>query len=173
MVTNVGEETVLFDHDLKLMGKVENYMQEVINTMRTSLRAVAVSSLEKLYAVGKNEWLKDGCAQTTLLINMLTWTKDVEAAFNKRKSSPMAMKDAWANQVTLLSDLIKLVQSDLTRPMRQKIGCMITMDAHSRDIILQLHDENVPSADEFQWQSQLKVYYLDDKKDFLLKIADA
>lgn len=173
MVTNVGEETVLFDHDLKLMGKVENYMQEVINTMRTSLRAVAVSSLEKLYAVGKNEWLKDGCAQTTLLINMLTWTKDVEAAFSKRKSSPNAMKDAWANQVTLLSDLIKLVQSDLTRPMRQKIGCMITMDAHSRDIILQLHDENVPSADEFQWQSQLKVYYLDDKKDFLLRIADA
>lgn len=35
--------------------------------------------------------------------------------------------------------------------MRQKIMCMITMDAHSRDIIMQLVDEGVQSAEEFQW----------------------
>ena len=57
-------------------------------------------------------------AQTTLLINMLTWTKDVEAAFDSLKSNPNAMKDAHTHQVKLLSDLIKMVQGDLTKPMR-------------------------------------------------------
>ena len=112
-------------------------------------------------------------AQTTLLINMLTWTKDVETAFSKVKSNPMAMKEAHVNQVKMLSDLIKMVQGDLSRPMRQKIGCMITMDAHSRDIIENLYLEKVMNADEFQWQSQLKVYWLEDKQDFILRIADA
>ena len=43
--------------------------------------------------------------------------------------------------------------------MRQKIMCMITMDAHSRDIIEKLRDEKVESKEEFQWQSQLKAYW--------------
>jgi dynein heavy chain len=85
----------------------------------------------------------------------------------------MAMKEAHVNQVKMLSDLIKMVQGDLSRPMRQKIGCMITMDAHSRDIIENLYLEKVMNADEFQWQSQLKVYWLEDKQDFILRIADA
>lgn len=81
MHTNVGVEFVEFSHDLKLMGKVENYLQEVINTMRTSLRDVAAASLLRLAQHGKEKWLSMDPAQTTLLINMLTWTKDVEEAF--------------------------------------------------------------------------------------------
>jgi len=44
-----------------------------------------------------------------------------------------------------------MVQGELTAGMRQKIMCMITMDAHSRDIIEKLRDEGVKQADEFQW----------------------
>jgi len=42
-----------------------------------------------------------------------------------------------------------MVQGDLTKPMRQKIGCMITMDAHSRDIIEKLYLEKVYNSEEF------------------------
>lgn len=73
----------------------------------------------------------------------------------------------------MLSDLIKIVQGDLSKPLRQKIMCMITMDAHSRDIIDKLKKEQVMNSEEFQWQSQLKVYWVEDKKDFAMKIADA
>ena len=51
--------------------------------------------------------------------------------------------------------------------------CLITMDAHSRDIIDKLINENVQQSDEFQWQSQLKAYFDTGKSDFRLKIADA
>jgi hypothetical protein len=53
MHTNVGTEYVEFSSPLKLLGKVENYMQEVINSMKTSLRDVAGQSLIKLAKHGK------------------------------------------------------------------------------------------------------------------------
>jgi dynein heavy chain len=80
----------------------------------------------------------------TLLINMVNWVVNVEKAFASKK-----MEQAYKDQVKLLTDLILMVQGDLTKSMRQKIMCMITMDAHSRDIILKLHDEKVANADEF------------------------
>ena len=134
-------------------------MQDVIDSMRSSLKDIAGESLVKLGKMTKEAWLKDDTAQTTLLINILVWTRDVEEAFGKLKSKAMAMKDCQNNQVKLLSDLIKMVQGDLSRPLRMKLMCMITMDAHSRDIIGKLYDEKVLNSDEFQWQSQLKVYW--------------
>jgi hypothetical protein len=57
MHTNVGVEYVQFTNPLKLMGKVENYMLEVINSMKNSLRDVAGESLIKLAKHGKEAWL--------------------------------------------------------------------------------------------------------------------
>jgi len=122
MITNVGIEYVEFTSPLKLNGKVENYMQDVINSMKTSLREIAGASLLRLAKHGKDAWLGMDPAQTTLLINMLNWTKDVEIGFNGIKNDKESMKKCHLNQVKLLSDLIKMVQGDLSRPMRQKIG---------------------------------------------------
>jgi len=135
MHTNVGIEYVQFSTVLKLMGKVETYMQDVIDTMRGSLKDIAGDSLKRLKTMTKDDWLKGDPAQTTLLINVLTWTEDVEKAFDAIATNKAAMADAHVHQIKLLSDLIKLVQGDLSKPLRQKIMCMITMDAHSRDII--------------------------------------
>ena len=66
-----------------------------------------------------------------------------------------------------------MVQGELTAGMRQKIMCMITMDAHSRDIIEKLRDQGVTSVDDFQWQSQLKCYWDGFVGDYVFKIADA
>ena len=97
MHTNVGIEYVEFTSPLKLLGKVENYMQEIINTMKSSLRDVAALSLVKLAKHGKEAWLAMDPAQTTLLINMLTWTKDVETAFGQIKGDKEAMKNCHLN----------------------------------------------------------------------------
>jgi len=94
MHTNVGTEYVKFTNDLKLQGKVETYMQDVIDTMRSSLKDIAGASLVRLGQMTKEQWLQGDPAQTTLLINILTWTRDVEQAFSKIKGNALAMKDA-------------------------------------------------------------------------------
>lgn len=59
------------------------------------------------------------------------------------------MKKTLADQIVDLKNLIMMVQGDLTKPVRQKIMCLITMDAHSRDIIDLLVKENVKKIDDF------------------------
>jgi dynein heavy chain len=71
------------------------------------------------------------------------WVKNVEAAFAALKGNPNSMKKAFEDQVESLTGLIKMVQGDLERPVRQKVMCLITMDAHSRDIIDKLVVEKV------------------------------
>ena len=82
---------------------------------------------------------------------MTNWSRNVEAAFANLKTNPKAMQGAFDDQVNGLSELIKLVQGDLEKPMRQKVMCLITIDAHSRDIIEKLEIEKSQSSDDFQW----------------------
>jgi len=83
------------------------------------------------------------------------------------------MPKCHQKQIDDLKALIMMVQGDLTKPVRQKIMCLITMDAHSRDIIGQLKDANVERIDDFLWQTQLKGCYDTGLADFCFRIADA
>ncbi len=173
METCVGKEVVQFPNPLKLVGKVENYLMDVIDCMKSSLNIIASKSVVNQHTMKKVDWLKQDPAQITLLVNMTNWSRNVEAAFASLKTNPKAMQGAFDDQVAGLSELIKLVQGDLEKPMRQKIMCLITIDAHSRDIIEKLEIEKSQSSDDFQWQAQLKVYFDTEKKDFFFRIADA
>jgi dynein heavy chain, axonemal len=173
METCVGKETVQFPKPLKLVGKVENYLMDVIDKMKESLNIIASKSVVNQNTMPKSDWLRQDPSQITLLINMANWSRNVEAAFNGLKTDPKAMEKALESQIDGLSDLIKMVQGDLDRPLRQKIMCLITIDAHSRDIIDKLHQEKCMSSDDFQWQAQLKAYFDTEKSDFYFRIADA
>ncbi len=142
--SSVGKEFVDFCEPLKLVNKVENYLDDVINRMRLSIKTIAADSLKRFMVKTKRDWLEDDPAQVSLLVNLVNWVKNVEIAFKSN-----AMAKAFDDQVELLNDLIKMVQGELTTGMRQKIMCMITMDAHSRDIIEKLRDQGVTEIDDF------------------------
>ena len=74
-------------------------------------------------------------------------------------SNVNALKDLFKEWVVKLTGLITMVQGELTKTLRQKIMCLITLDTHTRDTIEKLDNENVKKADAFQWQSQLKFYW--------------
>jgi dynein heavy chain len=87
----------------------------------------------------------------TLLINNCQWVILCEGAFVKFASDKDAVKKAYDHQMNDLKGLIMMVQGDLTKPVRTKIMCLITMDAHSRDIIDKLVELNVSRVDDFNW----------------------
>jgi len=100
---------------------------------------------------------------------MTIYTAQVERGFSDGN-----LKVTSAEVINGLTDLIKTVQNAaMPRDTRMKSMCLITMDAHSRDIIQNLIDANVTDFNDFNWQSQLKSYWDAEKKDFNLKIADA
>lgn len=177
MKSGVGVEFVSLTKPLKLLGKVEIYLQDMINSMVSTLRDIAESSFKAFQTESRVNWLKRDPAQITLLVNNVIWSSTVEGCFKKITdgTNVNAMKEFYKKSVELLTDLIKLVQGDLDRSMRQKIMCLITMDTHSRDVVDKLDAENVKKIDAFQWQSQLKFYWTKhgDVEDAIIRIADA
>ena len=151
MKAGVGSEFVKFTEEKALLGKAEVYLQDIIDTMRNSLRDISKDSLKRFESMSKNDWLEADPAQVTLLINVCSWVTSVEKSFLDMGSNKNAIKDCYKAQDIALKDLIVKVQGDLTKAVRQKIMCLITMDAHSRDIIEILDNEGVSKADEFQW----------------------
>ena len=57
IISSVGVETVTFTKALKLEKKVENYLQDVIDRMRLSIKNIAADSLIRFKTKPKAEWL--------------------------------------------------------------------------------------------------------------------
>lgn len=172
MISCVGTEDVDFSAPLLLQGKVETYLGDVVDTMTGTLKNVANSSFKNFTTMSRKDWLARDPAQITLLVNNIIWSKQVEDCFLKLQGGDInSMKNYLDESIKLLTDLIGMVQGDLAKPMRQKIMCLITIDTHSRDVVIRLINEHVRKAEEFQWQSQLKFYWTDN--DARIKIADA
>lgn len=144
-----------------MVGKVENYLQDIIDAIISTLRTISTKSFVNQANVSRAEWIKQDPAQITILVNNVLTSAEIETCFKKISdgSNVNALKDYHKTSVEQLTSLIKMVQGELTKEDRQKIMCLITLDTHSRDIIEKLDTENVKKADAFQWQSQLKFYW--------------
>jgi len=118
MHAGVGKEYVRFTQDLLLLGKVEVYLQDIIDTMRSSLRDIAKQSLKDFGNTPKEEWLYKDPAQVTLLINCCSWVQNVERAFLETAANKNAIVDCHKAQDASLKNLIILVQGDLEKPVR-------------------------------------------------------
>eukprot|EP00439_Symbiodinium_sp_Y106_P009708 s2900_g1.t1 len=93
--------------------------------------------------VARGKWLLEvKAAQGALLVQLITWVQLVEGAFqvppdpddDDAEEVETKVTEAWKRQQELLLDLIRLTQTDLTKPDRQKVMCAITLDAHNRDV---------------------------------------
>ena len=179
-ISCVGKEDVEFEPPLRLEGKVEIYLQSVLDAQKNTLRARLEGSLKRFPTQGRIDWLMqrddDGDpmdpAQITLLVSGARYVSEVEDTFKKIEGGDKdAMKKMYEHQVGQLNDLIRLTQGKLEKNERQRVMCMITLDAHGRDVIDKLIREHVMDLHAFQWQSQLKQRYEDGKA--IIAVADA
>jgi len=167
-VSGVGTENVEFEPRVALSGKVEIYQQTVLDAMKTSLFNNLTRSVVRYKAMSRDDWLmhkkpapnpnEDGSdpAQIILLTLAIYYVEEVETAFKEIKANPNAMKEYSQLQVTQLKGLIRLTQAKLNKSDRTRVMVCITMDAHSRDIVIGMIRDVVQENTSFQWQSQLK-----------------
>ena len=168
-IAGVGSEVCTFEPPVALDGKVEIYMQTVLDAQKTSLFQTVKRSVVRYQEQPRNKWVlaKDEVsgqpldpAQTTLLVLAINYVEEVERIFDDiANGNRNAMISYSEKQKVQLSDLIQLTQSELTKGDRTRIMVCITMDAHSRDIVEKMIRNKVDSMDSFMWQSQLKHKY--------------
>lgn len=157
IISAVGTETINYHEDFQLLGKTEEYLDQILVESTKVLRQLMNESFIDYGKKARVNWvLENKSAQITLLISMLQWVVNVEKAFGSLKTNKKAMNDCAGLCQKQLEDLIKLVQGKLEKPVRTMIMCMITLDTHSRDIAILLDEEKCQTVDSFQWQAQLK-----------------
>eukprot|EP00618_Florenciella_parvula_P017259 CAMPEP_0119509726 /NCGR_PEP_ID=MMETSP1344-20130328/28914_1 /TAXON_ID=236787 /ORGANISM="Florenciella parvula, Strain CCMP2471" /LENGTH=751 /DNA_ID=CAMNT_0007546583 /DNA_START=8 /DNA_END=2260 /DNA_ORIENTATION=+ len=169
-IASVGVETVGFEPAVALEGKVEVYLQTVLSAQQTALKKTLKRSVERYPSQSRPEWLMNKSmqrptdpAQIAILVAGIQTVVDVEKAMERiANGDAHAMPSFQDRQINDLKDLIKMTQQDLSKADRQRVMCMITLDAHTRDVITKLIREKAEFPTAFQWQSQLKQQYRDD-----------
>jgi len=167
-VSGVGDETVIFEPRIALNGKVEIYMQDVLDGMKISLFNNLKRSVVRYLSMSRTDWLMhkkpdntpSDPAQIILLTLAINYVEEVEQVFRDFSGGNQnAMREYSGKQVEQLKELIRLTQTKLSKGDRTRVMVCITMDAHSRDIVIGMVRENVRESSAFQWQSQLKHKY--------------
>ena len=77
----VGKEYVKFTRELKLLGKVEVYLQWVIDTMRGTLKDISITDLKSMGQKDKQTWIDTSPSQVVLLLNNCQWVINCEKSF--------------------------------------------------------------------------------------------
>ncbi|KAH8084959.1 hypothetical protein JL720_7667 [Aureococcus anophagefferens] len=162
----VGKEYTPFEPAVPLEGKVEIYMQTVLDAMKSTLFQNLKRSVIRYAQMERKHWVmakdEDGArpadpAQIILLTLAINYVQEVEESFEKIEAgNEAALAEYNVLQIDQLGDLVRLTQGDLDGENRTRIMVCITMDAHGRDIVQKLVRERVNVVSAFQWQSQLK-----------------
>jgi dynein heavy chain, axonemal len=88
-------------------------------------------------------------SQVTLLISLIFWCFNIEKHMVETKKDSMAMDKCTKLLQSQFEDLIRLAKGKIDKPMRKRVICMITLNAHSRDISGQLLTEKFFAPDGF------------------------
>lgn len=172
------DELIPFSTNFVCEGVVETWLSNLEFKMRAVLYEVleTAKSTSELWDQGgdkpREEWVKDYCAQITLLTTQIVWTEDVTRAFEDLAGgSESAMKDAQKTIEIRIDNLIKKVRGKLEVLERMKIINIITIDVHSRDVVEKFNLNKVSEVESFAWLSQLKFYWENKEQDMASRQA--
>lgn len=123
MESCVGKEYVPWSEHMLLEGKVEEYMNLIINKMRSELKINLFASVQAYNnPKPRDEWLFDWTSQMILVVNQIYWCQETEQAFvDMNKGNPKAMEQYNEKQVAQLTQLIKVTSGDLPKDQRMKV----------------------------------------------------
>lgn len=165
LIADVGKERMPFIDPIPLDGKVEIYMQTILDYMKSTIFKNLLLSIDRYASMNRSEWVNythpgeydpSDPAQVVLLVLAIYYVREVEEVFQGIQEKPSALKEYSAKQINQLEDLIKLTGTNLSKGNRQRVMVCITMDAHARDIVQKMILFGVDSKEHFQWASQLK-----------------
>ncbi|XP_044001453.1 dynein axonemal heavy chain 7-like [Aphidius gifuensis] len=161
MESSEGELVVLEDiiNTEMARGQVEKWLVELETGMKKSIRSQVILAKDSYVIKKRNEWVLEWPGQTILCISQLYWTTDVTATL------PNGL-DELKNYIDIcneeLNNIIILVRGKLSIQNRTTLEALVTLDVHSRDVLVDLLDKKVTNIEDFKWLCQLRYYWIDD-----------
>lgn len=161
-----------FEPAVKMTGKAEQYLLQLLKAQIFTLSKCLASSMQRYPEQTRVEWInmkdtKTGetidPAQVILLVSAIDFVQQVERSLAQcTNGDSRSLKKCYDLIKSQLADLIKVTQTSLSKGDRQRVMCMITLDAHNRDIVDVLLKEKALNITDFQWQSKLRPSFIAD-----------
>ncbi|XP_041084991.1 dynein heavy chain 3, axonemal-like [Polyodon spathula] len=153
------KETVQFVKKIypaKAKGMVEKWLQQVEETMLSSVRQVIQDGTEGYVQLPRKKWVLQWTGQVVICVSSIYWTKEVSEAI-QQNTLPEYLKKSNEQ----ISEIVELVRGKLPGGARMTLGALTVIDVHARDVVARLAQDKVSSLNDFQWISQLRYYWLD------------
>ena len=164
-VSGIGYESVAFDPAVYVSGKVESYLNSLLNGQKTTLSNSLKNCIERYPKMTRTDWVNfnDGeiepsdPAQIMLLVGNINFVKQVEKGFKMTEAGNVhAMLVVLEDIQVQLNDLMALTMKQLSKGERQRVMCLIIADAHCRDIVESIVKQNIKSSQDFLWLSKAR-----------------
>ncbi|XP_071083415.1 dynein axonemal heavy chain 12-like isoform X1 [Haliotis cracherodii] len=149
-------------------GAVEKWLLQVQDVMLLSVHDVIAAAVEAYLISPRCEWVKEWPGQVVLCASQVYWTREVHEAI---RGGPQGLKDYWEKLQIQLTDVVALVRGKLTKQQRITLGALVVIDVHARDVVLDMSNKGVAAENDFNWLSQLRYYWEEEK--MLVRITNA
>ncbi|KAL7993493.1 putative dynein heavy chain region D6 P-loop domain, dynein heavy chain, domain-2 [Plasmopara halstedii] len=136
---------------------VEQWMMEVENMMKTSIRDIMERAIANYTEIDRVLWIQKWPGMCVLNGSQMHWTREMEEAMDA--DGREGVRKMMTRQLGQLADMVTLVRGNLDNMARITCGALTVIDVHARDVTHKLVTQNVESKGDFLWSSQLKYYW--------------
>ncbi|KMQ95378.1 dynein heavy chain axonemal [Lasius niger] len=148
-------------------GNVENWLGQVEDTMRNTLRELISEALEMVETTSRKQWMYMWPGQVVLCGSQTYWTAHVEEGIRNN-----TLSDYHSLMLSHLEILLKLIRGPQTEIQRLMLEAVITIEVHAKDVLYKLIQQKITQVNDFEWISQLRYYWIDNK-DLKIRAVNA
>ncbi|XP_028292993.1 dynein heavy chain 10, axonemal [Gouania willdenowi] len=174
MVSSEGEVMEL-RKPVPVEGRVEEWMLAVLHEMRRTNRLITKEAIF-YYCRERSrvEWMLSYQGMVVLAANQVWWTWEVEDVFkNVQKGDKHAVKTYAKKMHQQIDELVTRIAQPLKKNERKKINTVLIIDVHARDIVDSFVRKSVMDAQAFEWESQLRFYWVKHSDDLFVRQCSA
>ncbi|KAK2902109.1 hypothetical protein Q8A73_011855 [Channa argus] len=174
MVSAEGEVMEL-RKPISVEGKVEEWMMGVLLEMRRTNRLITKEAIFR-YCEDRSrvDWMLLYQGMVVLAANQVWWTWEVEDVFkNMKKGEKHALRNYAKKMHQQIDELVTRITQPMKKNDRRKLNTVLIIDVHARDIVDSCLLNSIMDAREFEWESQLRFYWVREHDDLFVHQCSA
>ncbi|CUG93652.1 unnamed protein product [Bodo saltans] len=155
-------EVVQFPDTIKVVGGVENWLNDIERMMRRTLYETMGKCVEAYPRSVRNEWYFEFPAQCIGCVDQIVWTSEMEQVWaDIAGGNADACNEYMTGYRKQILNTVELVKGKLTKLQRTCVCTLIVVDVHARDVITALMEADCTTVMDFNWQKQLRYYWME------------